>query len=703
MNNPTIITKEAPFKHFCMSIGALPTSYKDSLDYYETLLWLIKYLEETIIPTVNNNGLAVAELQGLYVELKNYVDNYFTNLDVQEEINNKLDNMILSGQFNEIIGNYIDPKFNEYSSELSNSVNNKLELQDNAISSLQSMINGITSSSPIPVSSTSSMIDTSKIYVLTTNGYWYYYNGEEWTQGGLYQSSQSTDETLGALLQLKELNCKKLFDWIVGDINPSGIIYSDYRICTNSINQLKFDLYLSDSEKIKYGIWSYSDATGNDATWLGWRAGNDNKATVIKAGTYFRLLIDYNSNSDPDRIVITNAYTSTLFANLSMYNYFDYRNYFIRNNDIIKTNAINSPIYDTLIACGDISNGIPNLDITLNRRLITMNILHYDYDLIVPYKDTTGNAYYLVTYSNDQGANYNNIGWINNNYAYIIPKGTYFRLLMSVNDTNSVTKLHDIFNTSIYKNIEIKKYEPKINNNCLSVSHQGYSLNTKNSVYGNSRVSSYKGAKIAGFDIGECDLQWTSDGIAVCCHDASFVSGEETIVISEHTYAELITYNYYGETIASFDEVVEICKTLGLGLYVDHIASTLTDTQYTQLFNTIKKYGMLNKTKFLVNNITRAETILSYYSKAKIAIVTEDNDLSSLVNDVNNLQNENNEISIDFKWGNITEENLISYNLSLNPRSYLECWTVDNVNNYKTAMKYCRAITSNRICSSNIE
>lgn len=108
MNNPQIIVKNAPFKRFCMSIGAIPTSYLDSLDYYETLLWLIKYLEETIIPTVNNNGEAVSELQTLYIELKNYVDNYFTNLDVQEEINNKLDEMVESGELQEIINQFLE-------------------------------------------------------------------------------------------------------------------------------------------------------------------------------------------------------------------------------------------------------------------------------------------------------------------------------------------------------------------------------------------------------------------------------------------------------------------------------------------------------------------------------------------------------------------------------------------------------------------
>lgn len=105
MNNPEIIVKNAPFKHFCMSIGAIPTSYLDTLDYYETLLYLIKYLEETVIPVVNNNGEAVSELQSLYIQLKDYVENYFANLDVQKEINNKLDEMALNGTLTNILNN----------------------------------------------------------------------------------------------------------------------------------------------------------------------------------------------------------------------------------------------------------------------------------------------------------------------------------------------------------------------------------------------------------------------------------------------------------------------------------------------------------------------------------------------------------------------------------------------------------------------
>ena len=59
----------------------------------------------------------------------------------------------------------------------------------NADNNLQTQINSLAGGTPIVVSSTSDMTDTSKIYVNTTDGNWYYYNDSNWTIGGNYASS----------------------------------------------------------------------------------------------------------------------------------------------------------------------------------------------------------------------------------------------------------------------------------------------------------------------------------------------------------------------------------------------------------------------------------------------------------------------------------------------------------------------------------
>lgn len=92
-----------PFTRFCMSIGAVPSSYLAGLTIEEQLLWLCSFLEKEVVPVVNNNSEVVEEL-------KNYVEHYFDNLDVQEEINNKLDEMAEGGELEEIIASYLNTK-----------------------------------------------------------------------------------------------------------------------------------------------------------------------------------------------------------------------------------------------------------------------------------------------------------------------------------------------------------------------------------------------------------------------------------------------------------------------------------------------------------------------------------------------------------------------------------------------------------------
>ena len=96
------------FTRYCMSIAQVPSSYLSGLTMEEQLLWLCSFLTNEVIPTVNNNGEAVEELQTLYIQLKDYVDNYFDNLDVQEEVNNKLEDMAQSGELAELISQYLE-------------------------------------------------------------------------------------------------------------------------------------------------------------------------------------------------------------------------------------------------------------------------------------------------------------------------------------------------------------------------------------------------------------------------------------------------------------------------------------------------------------------------------------------------------------------------------------------------------------------
>ena len=200
MINTTILP---PFKKMCVTIGNLPTSFMESMSYYEALCWLYDYFEKTLLPAINTNSAAITELQTAFTTLKSYIDDYFENLDVQEEIDKKLDEMAGDGSLANLIKNYVDPIYQAYETEINNeitaqneSINEFKTATNAALTNLDSKIDSVSSGSPLVANSLDDMTDTTKTYVLTTDGYWYYYNGSSWTQGGLYQSVQLGDNTV---------------------------------------------------------------------------------------------------------------------------------------------------------------------------------------------------------------------------------------------------------------------------------------------------------------------------------------------------------------------------------------------------------------------------------------------------------------------------------------------------------------------------
>lgn len=104
-------TGQGAFRFWCQM--ALPLVYDDSLSYYELLNKVVLYLNNTISDVAtaetnieNINDTVEHNMDALltaYEQLQGYVNDYFDNLDVQEEINNKLDEMAASGALSNLL------------------------------------------------------------------------------------------------------------------------------------------------------------------------------------------------------------------------------------------------------------------------------------------------------------------------------------------------------------------------------------------------------------------------------------------------------------------------------------------------------------------------------------------------------------------------------------------------------------------------
>ena len=130
-------TPLSPFRYWCQKV--LPLVYDDSLSYYELLCKVVDYLNKTM-ECVTNFNTDMTVLYDTYEQLQEYVNNYFSSLDVQTEINNKLDNMTSDGTLSKLI----QPLFDEYKQQIDSEIVQIKETnntQNSKISTLESRMN----------------------------------------------------------------------------------------------------------------------------------------------------------------------------------------------------------------------------------------------------------------------------------------------------------------------------------------------------------------------------------------------------------------------------------------------------------------------------------------------------------------------------------------------------------------------------------
>ena len=127
--------KLTPFKFQILQSFPFIAEDFDSLTNYELLCKVVEYLND-VISNENNVEENVTNLYNSFVELHDYVNDYFDNLDVQNEVNNKLDEMTEDGTIPTIIDGIVIPILNNMTSE----VNNLIAEADSTINNIETKI-----------------------------------------------------------------------------------------------------------------------------------------------------------------------------------------------------------------------------------------------------------------------------------------------------------------------------------------------------------------------------------------------------------------------------------------------------------------------------------------------------------------------------------------------------------------------------------
>lgn len=165
----------------------------DELTNYGMMQKLMNAVND-VISNENEVEQDMTNLFKAFTELQSYVNDYFDNLDVQDEINNKLDQMAEDGTITNLIKQYIDP--------IQSAFENDIQEQINVI---DTKVTNIASGSPLVATSVSGMTETDRVYVNLTDGKWYYYDGDSWEIGGTYQATQIGDGEIQYYMLSNEL------------------------------------------------------------------------------------------------------------------------------------------------------------------------------------------------------------------------------------------------------------------------------------------------------------------------------------------------------------------------------------------------------------------------------------------------------------------------------------------------------------------
>lgn len=684
----------SPFKHLCMTIGELPASFVDSMTYYECLAWLVNYLQNTVIPTVNNNAESVEELQAAFVTLKNYVDNYFDNLDVQEEIDNKLDEMAEDGTIINLIKQYVDPIYQAYQAQIDSTVeaqNIAINGQNGRIDIIESKVNTLGSGTPAGVYAsvdalTAADPDHTKIYVVTADGKWYYYNSG-WTAGGTYQSQgigkdiDWPNET-NALLDLQNITVSNVntsaLEWEQGSLSSGNGSPQTSTTRIRSSVAIKFDsstINVNFSSSYKMRAYAYSDNTYDHfvevSNWIT-TAGN----VTVNTAYYYRFIFAYANDDTIDTdsyssLEIFNAKNNIKDTVISLDNRVDSLEEpieFGKLSDDLSENILNLEDQELKskldVVQGSIQSTTGNLTNT-STRIRSDNTLHFNTDSVTCSIES-GYGFNIFAYSDAIQVSNKFVerlenDWITTTYTFTPDPDYFYRFVVRKSDDSDILP-SAISNFSIKEAVNhveeaVDNLYKEKNNHPKLVCHRGMTC-----IRSENTLPAYYVCGRYGIKYVKCDIQVTADGQYVCSHQEKmqypFVTPADNAYINTLTLSQ-IQSNYYISgpmfdtpynqelRMPSFEQALTCFRESDIVPMID----MKTGTDYQAVYDILVKYGfkdniiMLTSRKevlnafyaidpnvklFLWNNYSDANmTYLKKFKNAHVGFFTDYDDLSA--------------------------------------------------------------------------
>ena len=587
---------------------------------------LLKDYDKRVTQSINFNNLINKKIESDYNKIKKIIldENASATLDnkideIEVEINNKITDIDMQLDTNTTDISIVDNKVSVNTSNIVTNTNNinKITTQINR------MTNGIKG-----VYETLDLLKkaypngNTNIYVVSSDNYWYYWNGIEWTKGGIFQSLALADNSI--------------------DYNKLELCNTDVK-CTHFGDFPNYDsttktLTFNSSCRVYWGnVGAYEIPSGT---------------TVINAvgGPWLKLVFNTVDNSlrfVDDWVIVENKEIVILTMSRSLKNSY--------GMDITIDGNYKKPIripaetekqYYQTLEYARLQNGLldkkPVLDIK-NKTLYFHKTL-YDTGFIA-YGQTISNVIskngLLFKFNNSLSGTLKYLllntvtkeivetNTLNNYYA-----PTYCILLSYTVTSGSDGYINKFVSEGAFE-VEVLGYTSQNNLACNDtfinelnapfrlISHRGWN-SWSGELYPEQVISSYKESYKRGLRNVECDVKFTSDKIPVLLHDntinrtARNLDGnelEKDIYLKDLTF-EQVRNNYdfgiyqgerfKGTKIPTLEELLRLCKVMGMRIMLEYKADETGTVGINEgvekVYNLVKDNGMLDYVVFLSGN-----------------------------------------------------------------------------------------------------
>lgn len=530
-------------------------------------------------------------------------------------------------------------------------LNNEATSRAGADAALQTQITSLSSGSPLVASSIAEMTDTTRTYVNTTDGKWYYYDGDNWEIGGTYQSSGIADGQITpektSFFELEEVDKLAMTD--VAETTYFGFTY---KIKDNVLSVISFNNQGNINKDLSC---STTLTEGKEYTLYGFRTGSVSGTTCTATlrtssadiagldlrGTSSIIKKTFIAGSDPASILRFYCSSNCNFTNCSFVFFISERSdlttipgYVIPQ---IYINPNSQSVYDRLDNI-EYETGVTNKEVweqgyynngvktDANQRIRTEKTLDFNGNDTIAISCKEG--YYISVGGYNSEGTYipsTDSGWVTSYYLRKNANIDYF--VQARKEDNSNMSVSESSNISI-RYLQQDKEEEHSKNIDLSYL-RGFAHRCRSSLSDAQNTvdaiteSFYRGQKLV-----EIDVRYSSDGKFVMCHDATIDNvSNGTGNVADYTLAQLKTYDFsylYNEKlpkyagriieIATLDDVLFNCKKNNMYICVDMVLTLkykgLGNTYIRDVYNKIKSYDMQDNVIWHFSNIEGMKVLL---------------------------------------------------------------------------------------------